>query len=140
MWLASVSLHRKQQPVLTGDYTAHEHKRAYRILRQHLAGVGDARWGRFYRLNLTYGLQRGLTDAEIAQLPSSWETDKPIHLAGGPVEVFWSFGMVPGVISADPCHNPVPHYVSPTLWIPDDCGQCPPCVARIAVRKSVEEA
>lgn len=136
MWLASVSYWPGGQPLLTGDYTPFLRKRAYRLLRQYLAGVGDERWGRFFRMNLTFCLHRGLSDAEIATLPKSWEENPPVHLAGGPIEVFWSKGVAPGVLSCNPCENPTRHYVTPTIWLPYDCGECPPCRARAEIERT----
>lgn len=136
MWLASASLRRNGQEVLTGDYNKAERRRALRLLKQVLSGVGDERWTRFFRMNLTYCLHRGLSNSEIECLPGWWHSAPAVHLAGGPVEVFWSRGIAPGAVSADPCHSPRKHFVSDALWIPMDCGQCPPCRARAEIERT----
>lgn len=135
VWLASCSLHHNG-PVPTGEYNKHQKDHALRILKQLLSGVGDERWTRFFRMNLTFCLHRGLSDREIARLPAWWHAAPAVHIAGGPVEVFWSRGAAPGAISADPCHDPRKTYLSPKIWLPLDCGQCPPCRARAEIERT----
>lgn len=120
----------------TGEYSKPERERALRLLRQLLSGRGDERWVRFFRMNLTYCLHRGLSDAEIAMLPSRWHQAPAVHIAGGPVEVFWSRGVAPGVVSCDPCHGPGRRYLSEKIWLPVDCGACPPCLARAEIERT----
>lgn len=124
MWLASVSRRLDGICHPARDYSAAERREAYQVLRKTLHGVGDTRWGRHFRMCITQCLHRGLSDAEIAALPPGWQ-----------VEVFWSRGVPEGLLSADPCHAPRKHVVDARrdLYIPLDCGACPPCRARIEV-------
>jgi hypothetical protein len=44
---------------------------------------------------------------------------------------------VPGGDSTKPCHHPYRRQLcrSPLLWLPVDCGNCPPCRARRRVEE-----
>ena len=119
-----------KRPILTSDYSQNDRNKADRMLDQLLRGVGDKRWGRFFRMNLTYCLHRGLSDDEIAGLPELWHMQRARDIDGGPVEVFWSRGVAEGAISAEPCVAPQRQYITPEIWLPIDCGECPPCLAR----------
>lgn len=119
-----------RRPIPTADYNNNDRTKAERFLDQLLRGVGDQKWARFFRMNLTYCLHRGLSDEEIASLPELWHMQQARHIAGGPVEVFWSRGVAPGAISAEPCENPRKEYMTPEIWLPIDCGECPSCLAR----------
>lgn len=48
-------------------------------------------------------------------------------------EVLWAKN-VPESVGCEPCHNPGRTRISAGLWLPEDCGQCPPCLARASVR------
>lgn len=99
-----------------------------------LGGLGDRTRERFFRMNITACLHRGLTPRDLRRLPDWWHQAASVNLAGGPIEVIWSRGL-PDTPSAQPCANPRKQMISstrPDLWIPQDCGACPSCVARRA--------
>ena len=119
--------------VPTFRYDANQRHNAELMLARLLYGVGDERWGRFFRMNLTYCLHRGVSDTELASVSCSWGDIPAKDIAGGPVEVFWTKGIPAGMVSADPCQAPIRQYVSGEIWLPIDCGECPPCKARAAI-------
>jgi len=121
----------KALPTFRYDNT--QRHNAERMLNRLLLGVGDPRWGRFFRMNLTYCLHRGVSDNELASVNCEWGDVPAKDIAGGPVEVFWSKGIPLGMVSADPCHNPIRQYALGDIWLPLDCGNCPPCQARAAI-------
>lgn len=134
VWLVSVSLRRRSRIVATGDWSAEERRQADRLIERALEGLGDPSIERQFRMNVTLCRHRALAAAEIDALPASWQTDRVWHVAGSPVEILWTRGVVESV-SAQPCRAPAHRLVDvarPDLWIPDDCGQCEPCVARAA--------
>lgn len=99
-----------------------------------LAGAGDTRYERLFRMQITLCLHRALTADEISILPSYFHTDPAVDLAGGPVEILRE--TEPGWETTKPCHQPVRHSLDPRdplLWFPLDCGDCPPCLARQAL-------
>jgi hypothetical protein len=106
------------------------------LLRALIGEMGDPRRERLFRMNVTLCLHRALREDEIARLPPAfWEGD-PQAIAGAPVEVLWE--SIPGGLSTKPCARPfrmaLPGYAGhPHGWIPLDCGQCPSCLARLAV-------
>lgn len=139
MWLASVSLRKLGRIVPTQAYGEGKHRRAGQILDAILRGVGDQRWERAFRMCVTECRHRGLSDEEIAALPPSWKQAVARDLAGGPLEVFWSRGVPDTAISANPCHHPSkePFPGGPSdLYLPLDCGACPPCVARMEIQRT----
>jgi hypothetical protein len=112
---------------------------AERLLNRTLSGVGDMDRERLFRMNITLCLHRALTANEKAGLPAGWQ-NAPGGLAGGPVEILRSRGIPDDLESAKPCLSPgqrVQFLTRPDLWIPQDCGNCPPCVARAVIEKQV---
>jgi len=90
----------------------------------------------------TLCLHRGLSDDELERLPGGCQLAR--NLAGGPVHVYYSRGVTPGLMSGEPCERPGqdplsgPHheggrYNRWLLWLPVDCGKCQPCRDRASV-------
>lgn len=134
MWLASASLrdrHGKIRPAKDWDRDTIE--RVSQTLDIALNGVGDVEHEREFRMCITLCRHRALTQDEYDQLPEWWHEADAVDLAGGPVEVLWSKN-VPETQGTLPCHNPTREHISPGLWLPFDCGECPPCKARAEVR------
>lgn len=134
MWLASLSLRDKHGKVVGAEYWD-DRQLAY---AQHLltdvllAGVGDPERERMFRMCITLCLHRGVRADELAQIPEWWHTAESVDLAGGPLHIYYARG-VPDVESAKPCHAPRKAHAFPgrrDLYLPEDCGQCPPCRAR----------
>jgi hypothetical protein len=100
-----------------------------------LGGIGDQTRERFFRMCITACLHRGIRPDELASIPKWWHDAEAIDIAGGPVEVLWQKG-VPEIPSAMPCHNPGRQIIGTRLdlWVPVDCGECEPCIARQNVR------
>jgi hypothetical protein len=141
VWLASYS--RRSYRVLggragshikaTGTWKPEDFEEGYRRLCDALRGVGRPDMERLFRMNVTLCLHRVATDEEVEGLRGFWDKVEP-GLAGGPVEVLWSKGL-PLSESCKPCHHPKHQQVvasRPDLWVPQDCRQCPPCLARAA--------
>lgn len=104
------------------------------VLHRVLDGVGDPSKERLFRMNVSLCLHRGATVEEIAGLPQRWQDDTA-GMAGGPVEVLWEMGCK-ALSSALPCERPehiLPDLRRPDLWIPNDCGECDPCKARLEI-------
>lgn len=137
VWLASLSRRNPGTgvPIATGRWADAWAQRGPALLREALTGRGDVSRERLFRMNLTLCLHRALTDDEVAGLPAYFHTDPACDLAGGPVEVVWE--NVRGRMSTRPCVKPrrmVLDPRQPELWVPEDCGQCQPCLARSASR------
>jgi hypothetical protein len=144
VWLASLSRRKSNGSIIaTGDWLFKMGLKAEaeRLVRQALKGVGDERFERLFRMNITYCLHRALSEDEVAGLPAAWER-APGGLAGGPVEVLWQRGIPDDLQAAKCCENPHRMVVIPSrpdLWVPTDCGKCPPCLARAEVERGVQE-
>ena len=137
VWLCSVSRVRRAQTLATKKWTKGEFAAAEAIAHDNLEGIGIPECERAFRMNITFCIHRALNVVELLRLPS-WR-ELPGGLAGGPVEVLWSRG-IPHRDAAMPCHCPG-HLVidssRPDLWIPEDCGECPPCVARERIHSTI---
>ena len=108
-----------------------------------LAGVGDVSRERLFRMQVTLCLHRAVTEEECSDLKRRWGSLDGRAVAGGPVEVLRSRG-VSEAPSAQPCRSPrknlLPGARDPRLWIPGDCGECEPCLARKAIWDRVASA
>ena len=131
----------------TREWSSTERKAAWKVLRAALTGVGDgARWERMFRMDVTMCLHRGLSDEEMERLPTRGCPTS--HLAGGPVEVFYSRGIPDGLLSCDPCDNPQgqrlagPNHKHPNPWdlyVYEDCRFCGPCLQRMQIAEDPAE-
>lgn len=136
VYLASLS---RKEPLIgrvltTGRWSHGQLRDGIRLLRGIVAGRGDVTRERIFRMNATLCLHRALNAAEIAALPAYFHEGEACDIAGGPVAVLWE--NVPGRPSTKPCHKPGKRLVdirNPDLWLPEDCGRCPPCLARAAI-------
>jgi len=134
VWLASVS---RRSPlnnnlIATGLWSQQTRDESAALLRRVLGPAGDSSRERLFRMNVTLCLHRAITAAAYGALPESFRTAEPTDLAGGPIEVL--FESEEGRETTKPCHNPAKISLdprNPLLWIPTDCNQCPPCIARI---------
>lgn len=138
VWLCSVSRGRRGETLATKNWTKGEFTFAEGIAHDILDGVGNPECERAFRMNITFCIHRALSGPELFRLPHSWR-ELPGGLAGGPVEVLWSCGILHRE-AAMPCHRPghlVFDKTRPDLWIPEDCGECPPCVARERIHSSI---
>lgn len=134
VWLCSVSYAPGGRTKATGAWSKNEFAIAERLAHETLAGVGDSMQERAFRMNITFCIHRAVSGYELEKLPTEWECS-PGGLAGGPVQVLWSRG-VPHRPAASPCRRPghlVINDSRPDLWVPEDCGQCEPCLARLAI-------
>jgi hypothetical protein len=89
-------------------------------------------------MNITFCVHRAVSEEEKARLPACW-AGAAGGLAGGPVEVLWSRG-IEHRPAAMPCECPdhlVIDPLRPDLWLPLDCGRCPPCLARAAIDRTI---
>jgi hypothetical protein len=137
VWLASVSHSERGVLVPAGEWVHSAiGSLGERLLDKALLGRGDSTMQRGFRMNITLCRHRVVTDKEIAMLPPEWHDSPPVDIAGGPVEILWATGMMPTSPAVYPCENPgrrlIAQLADPRLWIPEDCGACPPCVARAA--------
>lgn len=130
VWLASLSMYDHGVVIPAERWGEIQIERGERLLKRVLKGVGDESRERLFRMCTTMCRHRGLTAAEEASLSPEWKAAAPIHLAGGPLHVYWSKG-IPDIPSTHPCHNPGRELLGPGTYLPIDCGKCPPCLARI---------
>lgn len=133
VWLASISRKSRTtgRTLPTSLWTRESILEAGELLQRVLGPTGDLSRQRLFRMNITLCLHRALTDEEVDALPRYFHQDPPVDLAGGPVETLWE--TVPGELTVKPCHTPTRQLLDPyntLLWLPIDCGECPPCVAR----------
>jgi len=104
------------------------------ILRRLLGDAGDASRERLFRMQVTLCLHRAVREDELARLPEYFHADPALDIAGGPVEILEE--TEPGAASTKPCHDPRRVPLDPydrLLWVPEDCGRCEPCLARLAI-------
>ena len=138
VWLCSVSFAPKGRIKATGEWSADELALASRLAQSALSGVGDPARQRAFRMNVTYCVHRAVAGEEKSRLPAEWAC-APGGLAGGPVEVLWSRG-IEHRPAAMPCREPgrlVLDRSRPDLWVPEDCGRCPPCLARARIASNI---
>jgi len=138
VWLCSVSHQLNGRIVATGTWKKHDFAFAERLAHTALAGVGDQARERAFRMNITFCIHRAVSAFEKATLPRSWACATG-GMAGGPVQVLWSRGIAHRP-AAMPCVNPGHLLINPErpdLWLPDDCGQCEPCLARAAIAQKI---
>src|SRR6266536_854297 len=133
VWLASLSRRSPLtgRPVATGLWVDQTRQEAIATLRQVLGPAGNRERERIFRMNVTMCIHRALTDDELMALPAYFHEAEATDLAGGPIEILWESEA--GQASTQPCHAPIRQdlgYGDPLLWVPLDCGQCPPCLAR----------
>jgi hypothetical protein len=119
--------------IATGLWSESVRAESAAMLRRLLGPAGNPARERLFRMNVTLCLHRALTADEVDALPAYFHADPPTDLAGGPVEVLWESER--GAASTRPCEDPVRADLGggPLLWVPFDCGSCPPCVARAAL-------
>lgn len=143
VWLASVSKRNRQGIIPNTRWGAYHRREAVDLLKTVLDGVGDPDRGwRLFRMQITYCMHLACSVSEIELLPDEWETIKGSALAGGPVEILDS-GHCATTPSVMPCERPAKGRI-PTpsfdadVWIPLDCGLCPPCLDRISIKAGLD--
>jgi len=143
VWLASVSRRSplvSEKPISTQLWSAEMRAESEAHLLRLLGPAGNPKRERLFRMQVTMCLHRALTDDEVAGLPAYFHADPATDLAGGPVEILRETEA--GWDTTKPCHQPHRHPLDPRdplLWLPLDCGQCPPCQARAALDTHYEE-
>ena len=147
VWLASVSKRDKRGALVPNTrWHSPEKTKAVALLQRLTFKVGDVFLGwRLFRMNITYCLHVALADVEVKRLPPTWaKFGGPTALAGGPVEILDS-GNTAARESVKPCHHPTKQTIpgqpifnpDPDLWLPIDCGTCPPCIDRLAIESGL---
>lgn len=139
VWLASASIRNRYGEVIPSTIWRENRRQFERLedsVRLVLRGVGDESAERFFRMPITACFHRALTTEEQAGLPDGWLESSAVDLAGGGIETF--FSTVGEPLTIEPCESPGREAV-PRAWHPDlyyiiECGECPPCRARLAVR------
>lgn len=135
MWLASVSKRKSDgSPIPTARWAVENsgtRRHAERLIEDALRGVGDPTRERQFRMPITLCRHRGLSDAEIEDLPAWWKAAPAIDTAGPPLELQWSRGIRES-LSSQPCRDPArqPFGADPELYLIVPCGRCDSCVAR----------
>ena len=135
VWLASMSRRDRNGDIIpTGKWTPEQLAEGEDMLNTLLDGVGDDSRERCFRMCMTLCRHRALSQDEVDGLPEWWDSVVPTDIAGGPVQVLWMKG-VEDRPSTRPCENPGRHVIDALkgLYLPLDCGECEPCLARIAV-------
>ena len=89
---------------------------------------GDPSIERSFRMCVTLCRHRVLTAAERAATPAWFRACRPIHIAGPPVEIFWSRGVPPEMETMRPClapiHRPIPGHRAYLLDLCEECSAC----------------
>ena len=130
VWLASLSRRDRRGRIVTTDrWTADQMAAAQTSIDTLLGQLGNPDQERSFRMCVTLCRHRALTPEEADRLPDEWWTTPARDLAGGPVEVLWSKG-IPQPPSTMPCEHPTKLPLGPGSWFPEDCGECPTCLAR----------
>jgi hypothetical protein len=138
VWLASISRRSALHPskaISTQLWPKQARDEAEAHLLRLLGPAGNPARERLFRMQVTMCLHRALTDEEVDAAGSALRTDPPTDLAGGPVEILRE--TEDGLETTKPCHHPIRQVLdrrAPLLWLPYDCGTCPPCQARSAVQ------
>lgn len=140
VWLASLSRRSafSPKPLATSIWTNRTLDDSSALLNRLIGPAGNKRRQRLFRMNVTLCLHRACTPEEVASLPAYFHQDPATELAGGPVEILWE--TEEGSDSTKPCHAPGRldfGYRDPLLWLPQDCGACPPCQARVELDGAV---
>lgn len=143
VWLASIS---KASPLRGGRlatplWTPQTMQESWAWLRRLVGPAGDPSRERIFRMNVTVCMHRAATAEDLLRVAPWFHEAEPSDLAGGPVEVLWE--SEPGLPSTRPCHDPGRRPLDPTnrlLWLPLDCGRCPPCLARAEHDRRTDEA
>jgi hypothetical protein len=136
VWLASMSRRAGNGKIIPAlKWPSGQLKRAQARLHQVLHGVGDPNRERCFMMCITLCMHRALSDADIAALPPKWHDAPALDVAGGPIKILYARGC-----SESPSTLPCEHYdrveipdrdfEGDRLWIPEECGECPPCRAR----------
>lgn len=136
MWLASASFRNNGGILATDNWTEDMRFRALNALRNELLRVGNPNRERLFQMNITLCLHRACSEEEKAKLPPTF-FEGPGGLAGGPVEILSTKGLPPRE-AALPCRAPKRQLIDerrPDLWLPIDCGKCPPCRERAEIRR-----
>lgn len=133
MWLASVSVRRRSDEIVSTDRWATRDcgtkRAAEKLLDDVLHGVGNPDKERQFRMSATLCRHRALTTAEFECLPKWWHDAPSLDTAGPPIEVMWTRG-IPEILSTLPCRNPGKSMVDKEIYIVVPCNQCDTCVAR----------
>lgn len=142
VWLVSVSMRRQAKNdskiIPTGEWSKTQFRAAKELAHNVLKGIGERQRERAFRMNVTFCIHRALSELEVANLDPSFNK-APGGLAGGPVEVLWSKG-IEHCTASMPCENPAKRVIvadQPELWVPIDCEQCDPCLARKKIEDSI---
>lgn len=139
MWLASISLTNKRgDKVCTPSWRNMQWQQAFALLDEATHGVGHPEHFRKFRMQITLCKHVPLREDEIAVLPDGWMEARSDSLAGGPVEALETVGLPEGLVSVRSCENPGKNMLrdqygivkNPEMWLPEDCGDCAPCLAR----------
>lgn len=139
VWLASIARRAANGGIIPAlEWPRSQVEKGINRLSAVLAGVGDKKKERVFRMCITLCMHRALADEEVAALPPGWLERPALDVAGGPVEIIYTRGTVDSP-SVMPCENmarrPLPtgrDYKGRPLWVPDECGRCAPCKARDA--------
>jgi hypothetical protein len=144
IWLAFVTVRDMMNRVIpTSSWSAHRAELLIALLQRVLGEVGDHRYERIFRMQPSLCLQRACSGAEIDSIADRNER-KVGHLAGGPVDVLFSFFERRDRPSSLPCKDPIRVPIEEgvnthaDLWVPVDCGLCEPCLNRGAIRDQLE--
>ncbi len=138
VWLASISKTSSSGRVVSAlKLSPRLLREALALLNSALRGVGDIERERGFSMCITTCLHRALSPEEVGALPEDWHTTPALDIAGGPVRVLYSRG-IPPILSVEPCEDFEKQEIgqldstNEPLWIPIECGGCPPCLARAA--------
>jgi len=133
VWLCSISRPNPFRPARlpTNRWTAGQVAEGIDLLRAALGPAGNPARERVFRMQVTLCLHRAASADEVAALACTFDASNAIDIAGGPVEILEETEA--GSPSTRPCLDMGRHHFDRgdrDLWVPVDCGACPPCRAR----------
>lgn len=132
MWLASISHWRDGRNVPFEQWGNGVTNIARRLALELLDGVGDPSMERHFAMVMTFCVHRAVSDEELAAYCSTGRTS---HLAGPPVKELYRTEAFPALpLTAQRCERGKWAYLhagNQRLRVPGDCGECPPCLARL---------
>jgi hypothetical protein len=110
------------------------------ILKGMIRGAGTASMERMFHLTTTLCYHRALSVSEIAGLRPLFLDKRPTSLTSGPTYTYYQHGIPKDLITLMPCMHPKRQYFDMTLteYTVDDCGECRPCQARLAMTQFIE--
>lgn len=109
--------------------------KAQSLINRVLDGRGMLDQQREFRNNRCLFRHRAVSPADLEEASDDIRNGLKYDPLAGPITNYWTEG-IPNGPQLHPCEHPgrhVPPHITPEFWIPQDCGYCGPCQARIDI-------